>query len=221
MKKSTYSLILSESVVDEIDKLAYLLKTSRSNLINEILARHVSYVTPEKRMKDILHMTQRLLLSDECYFFPEMQSASFLDVRAALKYKYKPTIRYCVELYNNKEGPFGQLRISLRTQSEQLLIDISIFFELWEKLENKYIRQFYPEGIPFGFENNCYVRDFYIQKGNEDITNDTLGKAIANYISALDMTLKAYLNNLQDTPKMLVLTNKTYLNYLENTELIL
>lgn len=221
MKKSTYSLILSDRVVEEIDKLAYSIKTSRSNLINEILANHVSYVTPEQRMRDILSMAQSFLVSDERYFFPEMQSASFLDVRAALKYKYKPTIRYCIELYNQSAGPFGELRVSLRTQSEQLLVDISHFFERWVELERKHIHEFYPDGVPFGFENNCYVRDFYVKNKEYQIANDILGKAIAEYISALDNTLKVYLNTMQDKPTMLAITSEIYLNYLENTDLII
>ena len=38
MKKSMYSLMLSEDVVNEIDKLAREQSTNRSNLINQILA---------------------------------------------------------------------------------------------------------------------------------------------------------------------------------------
>ena len=47
MKKSVYSIVLSDDVIDKIDELAYRTNTSRSNLINQILADHVSYTTPE------------------------------------------------------------------------------------------------------------------------------------------------------------------------------
>ena len=53
MKKSVYSLVLMDDVVNAIDDMAYQMNTSRSNLINQILAEHVSYITPEMRMKDI------------------------------------------------------------------------------------------------------------------------------------------------------------------------
>ena len=53
MKKTVYSLVLSEDVVAEIDRLAYHNGTNRSNMINQILAEYVSYVTPEKKMQDI------------------------------------------------------------------------------------------------------------------------------------------------------------------------
>lgn len=219
MKKSTYSLILSEDVVEAVDRLAYSMKTSRSNLINEILAKHVSYVTPERRMREILSRTQRLLHASESYFFPEMQSASFLDIRAALKYKYKPTIRYCVELYPGGTGALGELRISLRTQSERLMADIADFFEVWESLENQYLRAYYPAGVPFEAENGIYVRHFYLPKGQGEVSEEALGQAIAQYVSALDSTLKIFLGS--EPEKILTLVNRNYRSHLETAELIL
>ena len=53
MSKSVYSLVLSDDVVAQIDRAAYALGTSRSNLINQVLAEYVSLITPEKRRKDI------------------------------------------------------------------------------------------------------------------------------------------------------------------------
>ena len=53
MKKSVYSIVLADDVVEAIDEMAYSLGTSRSNLINQILAERVSMMTPEIRMRDI------------------------------------------------------------------------------------------------------------------------------------------------------------------------
>ena len=53
MKKSVYSLVLSDDIIEAIDRLAYKQGASRSAVINEILAEAVSYTTPEKRMNDI------------------------------------------------------------------------------------------------------------------------------------------------------------------------
>lgn len=48
MNKSVYSLVLADDVVEAIDRLAYSMNTSRSNLINQILAERVQLLTPEK-----------------------------------------------------------------------------------------------------------------------------------------------------------------------------
>ena len=53
MNKSVYSLVLMDNVVSEVDKMAYEMGTSRSNLINQILAEYVRYTTPEMRMRAV------------------------------------------------------------------------------------------------------------------------------------------------------------------------
>ena len=53
MGKSVYSLVLSDEVVEAVDRAAYLAGMSRSAYINKILAQSVSYVTPEQRINDI------------------------------------------------------------------------------------------------------------------------------------------------------------------------
>ena len=50
MKKNMYSLMLSEGVVRAVDALAAKQGTNRSNLVNQILAEHLSLVTPEKHV---------------------------------------------------------------------------------------------------------------------------------------------------------------------------
>ena len=54
MPKAVYSLVLQSDVVEAVDRLAYMRGTSRSALINQILAESVGYVTPERRMAEIL-----------------------------------------------------------------------------------------------------------------------------------------------------------------------
>ena len=61
MGKSVYSLVLMDEVVDAIDQMAYRNNTSRSNLINQILAEHVSLATPEKRMKDVFTSLEQFM----------------------------------------------------------------------------------------------------------------------------------------------------------------
>ena len=59
MKKTVYSLVLSEDVIREVDKLAYQSGTNRSNMVNQILAEYVSLITPEKRMSHLLAEVRR------------------------------------------------------------------------------------------------------------------------------------------------------------------
>ena len=112
MKRSTYSLILMDDVVAAIDRLAAQQGTSRSNLINQILAEHVSCVTPEQQMRQIF---------------------------ACLTQQMNSAFRYSVELHREMHGEkVGILKISCRTQSQTLLNAIQQFFLFWVQLEQAY-----------------------------------------------------------------------------------
>ena len=61
MKKTLYSLMLSDDVVREIDNLAHRMGTSRSNLVNMILAERVQLRTPEQQISDVFDGIEQLL----------------------------------------------------------------------------------------------------------------------------------------------------------------
>lgn len=121
MKKNVYSLVLSEDVVHEIDKLAYQRGTNRSNMVNQILAEYASLITPEKRMSHLLAEVRRHFESAAGFQLPEAASAGMMNLRTALRYKYNPTVRYSLELSRDNQS-IGTLRVSLRTQNTQLIM---------------------------------------------------------------------------------------------------
>ena len=121
MKKSTYSVVLSDRVVAEIDRLAYRKGTNRSSMINEILAGYVSMTTPEQRISRIFSDMAAVLYPGEVFRELAPPTPSVMSMRAALAYKYNPTVRYTVELFRDPGathgGAQGIIRVSVRTTS--------------------------------------------------------------------------------------------------------
>ena len=62
MQKNVYSIVLNEDVVEAVDHLAYREGTSRSNMINRILAEYLSLSTPEQQIRDIFSALHANLL---------------------------------------------------------------------------------------------------------------------------------------------------------------
>lgn len=87
MQKSLYSLILMDDVVREIDSLARMQNTNRSNLINQILADYVSLTTPEKRINNIFNCINGLLEDKifNSYIEPHERTMS---LKSSLNYRY-------------------------------------------------------------------------------------------------------------------------------------
>ncbi len=214
MNKSIYSLVLSEEVVEAIDRLAYSMHTSRSALINSILADAVSYTTPEKRISEIFGEIGHRM--DGGFLVQEQPSDAMLSIRSSLKYKYKPVIRYSLELYRSFEKTMGQLRVSFRTQSEQLKADLTDFFTLWAELENRYIVRFFPEGISYAINGERFTRTFRLPEQQEYRTDSEIARAISEYVKMFDEILKLYFANIENRPLAAQLAAERYCSHLQN-----
>ncbi len=187
MKKSAYSLILSDSVVREIDKLAYMQNTNRSHMINQILAEYVSYKTPEKEIEEVFHTVEELLLGRASLQALPMTSDSLLSFRSAIAYKYNPTVKYQVVLYRGDPVYLGELRITMRTQNRGLTAALRECFMAWQRAEASYRRE--TEAV---LEDNRYIRLLSREKYEKQSEKLSLGEAIAAYIAAFDRALKGY-----------------------------
>lgn len=195
MKKNMYSLILAEDVVNEIDRLAETEGTNRSNLINQILAGYVSVTTPEKRISDVFRRIESLMqgaASELPVFFANHDNT--LSIKSALAYRYRPTIRYEVELYRVPKGTIGELKVNFRTQAPELLAALTEFFRLWRNMEEIYVVPFFGDNkIDYALEENKWTRSLCLPKDTE-YAPDALGRAITDYVKIFDKLLKKHLS---------------------------
>ena len=199
MKKNMYSLILAEDVVNAIDKLAEEENTSRSNLINEILAEYVSVTTPEKRINDIFHGIEDLfkqLAGQQVYY---QQHDNTLSIKSALEYRYRPTIRYEVELYRAQGGTVGELKVNFRTQSPQLLNRLTEFFALWTRLEELYVARYFEGAeINYTLDETRWTRTLKVPR-NTLYGQVELSRAITDYVRTFDRLMKKRLSGAAAT----------------------
>lgn len=199
MKKNVYSLVLSEDVVDAVDRMAYARNTSRSNLVNQLLAEAVGYVTPEAHMAEILSTLSQQMTG--LFQLQEQASDGMLTIRSPLRYRYKPTIRYRVELNRQSVGhpehAIGVLHASFRTQSQPLIAEAESFFRCWAGFEMQYL------GISmddFHIEDGTWHRHVAIRT-DANATAQEIGATMGTYIKSVDAALKSYFAALPDHEK--------------------
>ena len=189
MKKVLYSLMLSEDVVRKIDLLAHAQGTNRSNLVNQILAEYVSVMTPEKRINDIFSTIDKLLRPHReivPYFVPNQQT---MALKSSLEYKYRPTVKYEVELYRQGGPCIGALSVIYRTQSASLINSMREFFRLWKYIEDKHLAN---PGIEYALYEGKFVRTIHL-KSDKDHSNADVAAAISDYIKFFDSMMKGCL----------------------------
>ena len=214
MNKSVYSLVLSDEIVQEIDRLSYEASASRSAIINQILAEYVRYTTPEKRMREVFSAIEQMLIGS--VFEPQLQpSESMFSMRSALDYKYNPSVRYSVELYKNARPLLGELRVSVRSQNSALVLAMLQFFKLWTRIETSYIGR-----VECAMEDGRYYRKLRLTEDSKH-TNEQIGEGIAAYINLLDSALKQYFENIHEPALAMTNVEMLYVKHIHAGGMIL
>lgn len=191
VKKSVYSLVLLDEVIEAIDELAYAHNTSRSNLINQLLAKHVALVTPESYLKNVFDDLSARFKTYTKFQVQSQAAENMYSIKTSLKYKYNPTIKYNVYLVKKGETIVGQLKVISRTQSELLYNYLDAFFKLWNQIENLFYSTCWirEEGAKWLKELNMY---------DKDISEEDLAKELYDYITLLNEGLRIYFSYLNE-----------------------
>ncbi len=219
MKKTMFSLMLSEDIVAAIDRLAYEAGTNRSNMVNNILAEYVSYRTPEMRMRAMFETMENLLSACEGFKVILRSSDSLFNLRSALAFKYNPSVNYSIELYRTIADAVGELRAGLRTQNPSLKLYIMQFYKLWARTEQKYSLDSGAGACRISGEK--FIKRLALnqdkaradRQGPGDVPEDKLSEAIVAYIGAFDSALKAFFYNLESPDEAVEQVENIYKSY--------
>ena len=213
MKKTLYSLVLNDEVVREVDALAHRMGTNRSNLINQILAEYVNYTTPEQRINEVLSAIEQLMAPSRelvPFFSPNSYSMS---LKSSLEYKYRPTVKYEVELYRGAGESIGELTVLFRTQSMALIQGMTDFFRLWKQIEDAHLQPLIGTKIDYALYDGKFLRS--IAAPDQDCTTQELASALSDYITLFDKLLKGYLADRYSPHEI----EGAYCSYLNNASL--
>lgn len=213
MKKTLYSLVLNDEVVREVDALAHRMGTNRSNLINQILAEYVNYTTPEQRINEVLSAIEQLMAPSRDlvpFFSPNSYSMS---LKSSLEYKYRPTVKYEVELYRGAGESIGELTVLFRTQSMALIQGMTDFFRLWKQIEDTHLQPLIGTKIDYALYEGKFVRS--IAAPDKDCSTQELASALSDYITLFDKLLKGYLADRYSPHEI----EGAYCSYLNNASL--
>ena len=205
--------MLNEEVVREVDALAHRLGTNRSNLINQILAEYVDYTTPERRINDIFSAMEQLISpSRELVPFFSPNSLS-MSLKSSLEYKYRPTVKYEVELYRGGEESIGELSVVFRTQSAGLINAMTDFFRLWKRIEDAHLAPLLSAPVQYALYEGKFVRSISVPE--KDCSTQALAEAISGYIKLFDKLMKGWLNGSLDAHAV----EAAYYSYLTHSDI--
>ncbi len=111
-----------------------------------------------------------------------------MSLKSSLEYKYRPTVKYEVELYRGEEESIGELSVIFRTQSSELIAAMTNFFRLWKHIEDAHLAAPRGMNIPYALYDGKFVRT--ISPPDRDCTAEELARAISEYIKLFDRMMK-------------------------------
>ena len=216
MKKTLYSLMLSDDVVRAVDNLAHRMGTNRSALVNQILAEYTDMVTPERRVQDIFRQISEILTADAELVPFIAPNAMSMSMKSSLQYRYRPTVKYSVELYRDRDDSLGELSVVFRTQSAELLEAMGQFFRLWKSIEDELIAQHLAAPVQYALYAGRFTRTIALP-GRRDYTSGDVAAAISAYVRLFDRVMKGYLAGRLDARD----ARNEYLSWLREGNIIL
>lgn len=196
MGKSVYSIVLMDEVVMAVDAMASAQGTSRSNMINRILAENVSVPTLETNVKDIFSAVEDFFAEHSTLQTMLLGTGQMINMKTALQYKYNPSVKYSVEIYPHGEY-LGEFRVSMRTQNSVLIDCMEQFYHLWIKLEKLYLDQ----EREYIIENNRFARKLNYINGVSYVSS---GNVIAQYINLFDRCMKTFFRYISQSQKQAI-----------------
>lgn len=222
MSKSVYSLVLTDEIVRAIDSLAYRMNTSRSALIDRILAEKLSMQTPEIRMRNIMKNIGSFF-DDEIFRLQTVAGDGGMLIKSPLPYKYKPTIRYSVELLR-EDRYLGRLKVSFRTQNMALMELMNDFLTCFANIERSHLSHFDGIDVVMQIDNDKMVRMLnkpIIKDGRSVSDPNLIAEAIADYVNFLDRAIKLYFENADNKKQAVSLVDSLYNERIKTLKVIL
>ena len=221
MGRSVYSIILNDEIVEEIDRLAYRENTNRSNMINSILAQYVSISTPQDRMREIFNVMERFIRKNDVYKIEPTNTNGTFMIKSAMRYKYNPVIKYCVELYKDNSLHYGCIKAFIRTQNMALINAMNNFFEMLKRIEYEFINFGSVRNVAFHkISNGRLLRQFIINSKSE-LSDEKVGEAISIYVDNLDNCIKTYFRCIEENTEPYTYVEKLYSDYINRQKIII
>ncbi len=206
VKKSMYSVRLTDGLMGEFIERARSMGVDHSDLLDTVLNDFLRAGAGEAAMDEALELIASGLEPSGAQVYTGA-SNGVLYVKSALRYSYRPELKYTVEISGNG-GRIGVLKVALRTERLDALDRFNRFTRLWASLEEHYARKYFaPEQIEYVFESGRFVRTL-MQPAGAPPGVDALGRAVGAYVLNFDKILRLYLTRLDfidsDVEKMYI-----------------
>lgn len=201
MSKQIYSLVLSEQVVEKIDREALVRGSNRSQIINDMLCESFGVWTPDLKMNRVMDLMSATLGDLETMEMVSATHGNTLQLRTSVAYKYKPKLKYVIEMSGKSHPTMAVLKIYSRTTSELFLQSLVMFFGYLNDFEEQIeasINFRRVASLGYAFDEKRFIKEIECDWTTKDVEAEAIAQYLSNYIQFLDEGIKMYFNAYGD-----------------------
>ena len=214
MTKTMYSLILTDEVIERIDRLAYEKGMSRSQMVDHLLAREVGLSTPEQQTRLIVrHAADRMSENVPSLQLHIRSDLGSMEIATFVKFKYNPSIKYSFDILASDGRHLCVLKINSRSTSAELRTHLDSFLQLLSAIDRRYMCSFLLPADPKA-SSGRFQRPVYLPRLFEETEDpEEIAERLSNYIVLIDDTMQSYFASLW-SPSLQEDVESAYLKHL-------
>lgn len=198
MSKQIYSLVLSEQVIEKVDREALIRGGNRSQIINDILCKSFGVWTPDLKMNRVMDLMSETLRELETLQMVSATHGNTLQLRTTVSYKYKPKLKYVIEMSGKSHPVMANLKVYSRTTSEPFLQCLVMFFGYLSDFEETVFGSIGHREVSstgYTYEDNRFIKQFMCDWTTTDVEAEAIAGYLTSYIQFLDEGLKLFFDH--------------------------
>jgi len=202
MAQGIVSVVMTEEVLEKLDALAGKKGQSRSRTVNEILGDYFDLLPPQAKIDRVMEEIAGILAESHLLETLSKAKGSSLQCRGDIQYKYKPKVRYRLQLDGKSANKLATLHIVLRTQRAGFTRHLMDYFSLVQAVERADPEGFRLKGLvseAFYYDGKKFSRDFYYPWQEEDLEPALISNFLGGYLMMLHEGMNRYFQVMEES----------------------
>lgn len=192
MEKKKYEIILERDLINKVDSVAEQAGKERSQVINDILGGYFSVGSLPLRGDILVETINRKAreYADFAVYYNKGDGAILL--KSVIRHHHRPELKFSFVLADGIRS-IGTVKLALRDNNVKSLRRFQQFVSDWAELEQYYLKDYVDmETARHIFDEGRFVRVLARPAADRDVSAETLGGAIGEYLHTIDNAVKLY-----------------------------
>ena len=210
MKNNNHVIRILDGMMRRLQTMSNERHVPVTDLVNQALGDFLCFHETDINLFDVINSVESHLTATSHFVTNVDLYNRVISIKSPIRYVYRPELKYKIAVTLTDSISIGKISVILRSHDISTLQCFFAFINLWVSLEEKYIKP--QERIEYICDSGYFERKVYLPANERQISGQTMGAAISDYISAFDQLLKHYFTEYDNSGAEI---EKMYCNFVQ------